>query len=431
VLVPPGQSADFTVTYEPRTAEASEVDVLIHSNDPDEEFSIVHLQGTGLAPVIQLDPWSYDWGAVNIGCEAPLPLKIKNIGNTDLIVTDLTYLTASSELSFDALEAVNGPLPWTIAPGDDVEVSAIYLPTDDLRDEGYLQVSSNDPYQGAAEATQIGQGQLPPLVTETFVQDSGLADLLFIIDDAAAMEQAQARIAASAETLLDSMVDAGMRFHIGVITARSPIFHGAILTEATPDMEDAFISQLPGVGGTGDGQPAEMAWQATRSGADAGPGGAFLRDDALLAMIFISGEPDTSPTDWSIYLSDFQALKTGSDDLQIHAISGDYPDGCDGASAADNAYEMSVATDGLYLSACAINWNPHMEAIAERVQRDFRGCELSQFPDPDSVEVSVDGVPLTEGWVYNNADNNVTFDETPEPGAVITITYLPMPSCPG
>ena len=46
----------------------------------------------------------------------------------------------------------------------------------------------------------------------------------------------------------------------------------------------------------------------------------------------------------------------------------------------------------------------------------------------------MDGVPLTEGltegWA-NNTDNNVTFDETPEPGAVITITYQPMPSCPG
>ena len=50
VLVPPGQSTTITITYEPPTANADEADILIQSNDPDEEFSVVHLQGTGLAP---------------------------------------------------------------------------------------------------------------------------------------------------------------------------------------------------------------------------------------------------------------------------------------------------------------------------------------------------------------------------------------------
>ncbi len=435
VLVPPGQSTSFTVTYEPRTAEASEVDILVHSNDPDEEFSIVHLQGTGLAPVIQLDPENYDYGTKYIGCDAPLPLKIKNVGNTDLIVTDLSYVTASNDLDVDTLEATNGPLPWTIAPGNEIEVSVVYSPMDDYEDEGYLQVSSNDPFQTIVQAAQIGQGEVYGENLDVYEQPTNAStDILFVIDNSCSMSDEQANLSSNFTYFINDFVDRDIDYQLAVITTDNPAFRGDILDPDSNNIESEFIAQAtPGINGSGNEMPSEMAYQSTQNGADAGPGSDFLRDDALLAMIFVSDEPDSSPTNWSTYLAHFQSLKSNPDNVLIHAISGDYPTGCGGASATNNVYEMSVATGGLYLSVCATDWSSHLETLAENSSQDLSSFDLTQRPVPESLVVRLDGVTTTVGWTYNSVDNSVDFEEsaTPEGGSTIEIEYMLYGDCSG
>ena len=98
VLVPAGQSTTFTVQFTPLTAADYTTQVLVHSNDPDEPEAPVDLNGSGLAPIIDLDPDSYDYGTMYIGCDNMLPITISNTGNTTLEVTNLDYTTASDEI---------------------------------------------------------------------------------------------------------------------------------------------------------------------------------------------------------------------------------------------------------------------------------------------------------------------------------------------
>ena len=433
VLIPPEGTATFTVTFTPVTALAASTKVLITSNDPDEAVVKVALSGDGVAPVIELNPVAYDFGTMYIGCEEASPLQISNVGNADLVVSELEYVTASNDLLVDPNEAVNGALPWTLAPGDMKEVYVDYTPLDDYADQGFLTVHSNDPFQPEAQAHQTGGGELSGSNLDIFEQPTiGSSDILFIIDNSCSMADEQANLANNFSAFAAGLTLLELDFQIAVITTDNPQFRGDIITNDTSDIEAEFIAQsAAGTSGSGNEMPTEMAYQATQSGADAGPGSDFLRDDSILSMIFVSDEPDSSPMSWADYLAHFESLKTDSDDVVAHAISGDYPTGCGGASFTNNVYELTVATGGLFLSVCATDWSSHLESLVEASAPDLSSFELTAWPVPETIVVAIDGVTVTSGWSYNGADNTVDFEETsvPEGGATIEIEYALFGDC--
>ena len=91
VLLQPTEETQFTVTFNPATAEARSTRVLIDNNDTDEDPAIVEITGSGIAPAIQIDPNVYDFGTLFIGCESTLPVTISNVGNADLVVSGFEY----------------------------------------------------------------------------------------------------------------------------------------------------------------------------------------------------------------------------------------------------------------------------------------------------------------------------------------------------
>lgn len=440
VLVPPGGSTAFTVTYEPLTAIEYSTRVLIDSNDPDEPQVGVELLAEGLAPMIELSPTSYDFGTMYIGCEAVHPVTITNRGNTDLIVSDLNYYSASVELDFDPNLAVNGELPWTIEANDSREVYVTYGPLDDYADTGYLSVLSNDTYQADAHAYQAGAGDTYGENLDLFDQPiRGASDILFVIDNSSSMGNEQASLASNFEYFAAGLVELEVDYQLAVITVDDPEFQGTargtpIITEDTDDVIGEFIAQtnVGLVSGVTE-SPSEMAYQATSAGGDAGPGSDFLRDDARLAMIFVSDEPDYSPSDWEFYLAHFQSLKSDPDDVVAHAISGDYPGGCGDASATDKVYDLTVATGGLYLSVCATDWASHLELLVEASSADLTSFELTEEPVPETIEVRIDGITTTTGWTYDPAGRSVDFDEShvPEGGSTIEVEYTLLGDCEG
>jgi hypothetical protein len=427
VLVAPGQSTSFTVTYAPFEATAAETNALIQSNDPDEEFSLVLLAGTGVAPKIEVSPEVYDFGTNYIGCEAQLPIEIKNTGNADLEITDLAYISASNDLGADTNEVNNGELPWTIPPSGTMTVYVAYNPMDDIEDDGYLQIDSNDPTRPQVQAVQTGLGAVYDTNIDSYEQPiKGSSDILFIIDNSCSMGDEQANLQANFDYFSQEIGAMDLDFQMAIITTDNPSFRGDIMTKDTNNLEGEFVAQSSvGTGGSGTEMPTEMAYQSTQNGGDAGPGSAFLRDDAMLSMIFVSDEPDSSPSNWASYLSYFQSIKSTSDDYIAHAISGDYPSGCGGASYTNNVYELTVATGGLFLSVCATDWSSHLEVLAEGSAADLSSFELTEWPVPETIVVRLDGVTTTTGWTYVGPDNAVDFEESaiPEGGTTIEIEY--------
>jgi hypothetical protein len=435
VLVPPGSSTTFTVTYEPETAQPYNTSVLIDSNDPDEPQVGVPLTAEGLAPEITVSPESYDFGTMYIGCVGTHTVNIANTGNAPLEVTEIDYISASNDLDFDDNAAVNGPLPWIIPAGESRDVMVAYTPLDDYADDGYLAVTSNDPFRGQAQAFQTGGGSLYGENLDLFDQPiRGSTDILFVIDNSCSMANEQASLASNFEFFAAELSELDLDYQLGVITTDNPAFRGEILTADSSDMEAEFISQTSaGTGGSGNEMPSEMAYQATQSGADAGPGSDFLRDDAMLSMIFVSDEPDSSPSDWSDYLDYFRRIKDDEDNFIAHAISGDYPTGCGDASATNKVYEMTTATEGLYLSVCATDWASHLESLVEGSAADLSSFELTEWPVPETIVVRVDGVTTTIGWEYNSTDRSIDFDESyiPEGGSTIEVEYALFGDCEG
>lgn len=433
VLVPPDGSTTFTVTFTPTTSQEYNTKVLIDSNDPDEPTAEVKLLGEGVAPKIELTPSDYDFGTIYIGCETPQPVTVHNGGTADLIVSDFEYVTASNDLTVDTNTSINGALPWTIAPGEERQVFIDYSPLDDYPDEGTVVVTSNDPQQPEAQAHQTGAGELYGKNLDVFEQSlRSAADLLFVVDNSGSMAEEQTNLTSNVESFINTMVETDADWQIGVITTDQSTFRGDIIHYDDADPEGEFVVQAtPGTSGSGDEQGNEMAYQALQPGADAGPGSDFLRDDARLNIVVISDETDSSRSSWSDYVKYYWSLKPDTDMVVEHAIAGDWPSGCATAVAGTGYYEAVSATGGLYLSICATDWSSHLSSIAEVAATDLSSFELTQFPVPSTIVVTVDGVVQTSGWEYDPTDNSVNFDDDhiPAGGSTIQIEYALYGNC--
>lgn len=107
-------------------------------------------------PVIRVEPSFHDFGTNDPWQTTTQPITVTNAGGVSLQVSDLRYDTATTELVFSADEAVNGPLPWLLQPGESRVVQVTYTPVDEVQDEGTLVVSSNDLANPRADAVQVG-----------------------------------------------------------------------------------------------------------------------------------------------------------------------------------------------------------------------------------------------------------------------------------
>ena len=109
-------SVELIVTYAPGTYETNHETVSIVSNDEDEPIVNVLLDGSGDAPVITITPDYYDFGDVYLGCDDTLSIEVGNIGNSNLIISDIEFFASLPvDFSMQDYEAGWGALPITEA----------------------------------------------------------------------------------------------------------------------------------------------------------------------------------------------------------------------------------------------------------------------------------------------------------------------------
>ena len=113
----------------------------------------------------------------------------------------------------------------------------------------------------------------------------------------------------------------------------------------------------------------------------------------------------------------------------IGAIGGDYPGGCKFAQPYPGMYEATVATGGPFLSICMKDWDAGMTLLGESAGYSLNTFRLSASAVPESITVSVDTVPVTAGWEYE--DDAVIFanGSIPEAGAIVAISYAVRGDC--
>ena len=443
----PSESTSLFVTYDPLTYEINSNSVIIQSNDDDEPEVIVKLDGSGDAPVIDISPEYYDFGTILIGCEGQSDIKISNIGNANLEISDIEYFV-SVPVDFDLYanyDGVYGELPWTLAPSDSVIVTAFYTPLDLFDDDAYVEVMSSDPLNPVVQSDHSGLGDYEGWVLDNFTQDGEVAvDILFVVDNSGSMSSNQTNLKNNFDDFIAVYVGAGVDYHIALITTDDASFVGNIITPAESDPAAAFNDQIDliGYGGNPYEKGLWYSYVSTDTGGDASPGSStgFLRESAKLVVVYVSDEPDFSHSTsagggsssmvTSDYSSHLLSLKSSSDLVVAHAVAGDYPSGCSTnghAQFGDGYYDVVTDLGGTFMSICAADWSTTMDTLA-RESMAIMTFPLSNYPVENTIVVEVDG-SLSTDWSYDSSANSVSFTVSPPDGSNIDITYATWADC--
>jgi hypothetical protein len=437
-ILAPGSTTVVPVTYSPMTDE--NVSGLLHvlSNDRDTPDALVNLEGIGLAPRIQLDPTTWDFGNQEIGCDQELTVTIRNIGSAPLELEEVVFAPTSDELEMGCYIG-----PGTLLdPGGMEVVSVYYMPTDELPDTGYLHVYSNDPAHPDALATQFGEAYLASEVVDEFVQEgNNWTDILFVVDNSGSMSGEQTSLALNFGSFLSIIEVLDIDYHIAVVTTDMSSFQGPVpvMTPSTPDVEAAFADAVQ-VGANGSGSERGLLYGSLAVtpplAIPGGPNDGFVREEAGLRVIFVSDEDDQSSDTVQAYVNLFLDLKVNPDHVVLSAITGQLT-GCNGAGGVASAaprYEQAVAlTGGISESICMPSWVNALSNLAWLSLSWQDTFQLSQDPVIETIEVELNNVPVYVGWDYDEVLEAVIFqpDYVPDTGDLISIRYNLLGDCDG
>ena len=433
-LINPNDTSTFFSNFHPDSSGEKAEYIIIESNDPDEPVLRIPLTGEGLAPQIEVDPMYYDYGTPFAGCPEELMTTITNVGTTNLEISRITY-SNTSDLNFSIDETFYGEAPWILFPGEQILGFSIYEAHDEVYDLAYLTVESNDPLQPVVIASHEGEAIRGGTITDSFVQEeTEEVDILFVIDNSCSMSDHQTSLATNAASFITTLDASGADYRLATITTDDPSFVGPVLYPFYPDITSEFESQLvAGTTGSATEQGLEMAYQSTQPGGDAESGGSFQRPDALLSIVFVTDEDDYSLSSVStFYVPWFQSLKADPSKVLLHSVADD-PYGTDTCGADGYRYEEATTlTGGIFSSICTSDWSTDLEDLADGSIVPNLDFLLSEDPIVSTIEVTVNGLPVTAGWTYDATENSVAFTEAdaPEAGDTVDITYGYYIECP-
>jgi hypothetical protein len=291
--------------------------------------------------------------------------------------------------------------------------------------------------------TQRPEAQDPPPnsdpVTESFVIDEAPADILFYADTSDSMRRHLEMLVDNIDVFTDRLDNLASDWQLLAVTSPTGCNNGGILTPDTADWQAAFsegIQRKP----TTNVEEDEMGLRNVANALAEANGGCntgFLRDDVPVHVIFITDENDESPgwdvrpSDyWSDYVGDIIDAKGDANLVTLSVIGGDVPDGCGAddpsvptAEPALGYADAVASTGGEFLSIC-YGWESDIDLLADSsVTRDT--FVLLGDPDPDSIEVMVDGALVTN-WAWLPPENAVFFvSDPPTGGQVVDITFVP------
>lgn len=151
-----GDSADITVTYA-READGDFDTAWVTSNDSSNPDVGVLLYGGDVAPALELDPGSWDAGAIAAGDTVTGSINMISVGAAPVVINDLS-ISGASEFTITNSDA----LPITLNPGEESLVELAFTPSDTTTYEADLVVDANSPV-GTVTAPLTGEGAGGPI----------------------------------------------------------------------------------------------------------------------------------------------------------------------------------------------------------------------------------------------------------------------------
>jgi hypothetical protein len=181
VLIDEGTALDLVIEFTPSVFGLASDQVIISSNDPvDPEFFVdlkarvpPHIDDG--VPDLWVNPLFHNFGVLPVLDVVQTDFTVSNIGDANLTISDLRFVSASAEMTLNIHWGVNGPLPWTLNPAEERVISVSYTPTDDTPDTAKIIVLSDDPDTAAETINLAGNGRVfSGFSTGWYVYDDGL-----------------------------------------------------------------------------------------------------------------------------------------------------------------------------------------------------------------------------------------------------------------
>ncbi len=441
VVLGPGTSTDLDLIYVPTTAAEDSTEVLIDTNTSEGTASI-ELIGWGMAPVLHLAADAADPVEATVGCTAAFDLHLTNLGNAELVVYDIELERTSSvedEWSWAApgvSEGGDDAMP-TIGPGENAQLELRYTPLDEAEDTAILHVTSNDPVAAERSLPLRATGTYASWAHDTWEQPvTTVLDVIFALDKGGSMGQEMPTVVSNMVSFTNELAAQGLDAQVAVTVAEDGCIVGDDLwidgsfsqAEVASTIDDMI--DLGGSYSHNTERAFTMLADTLEETAAGGCNDGLVREEARLHLVGVSDEPEQSAHPWDSYVTLFQSYKADPRDVVVHGVGGDYPGGCDGASAYSGVYEAAMATGGTMVSICADDWWLGLAGLADGGIGRLDRFPLDQPAVEETVIVMVDGDAITTGWSYDN-DNSVVFETAriPEGGAIVEIGYAVTPEC--
>ncbi|HYI01658.1 choice-of-anchor D domain-containing protein [Hyalangium sp.] len=460
-LVLPGQRATLLVRFKP-DAEAP-FGGLVEGwvNHPSSGHPTVVVQGEGVQGCFSLQPTHVEFGLTKLTCEP----RTRDLLAYNRCAGPITVQGMLLERDSEEIEVSDGPdFPVTIQPGQHFRLHTRYEPTDEGEDLAALRFDLGE--GSLYTASLIGRASATAQQVDSFLQEAGAqVDVLFVVDNSGSMMEEQQSLGANFAAFMTAATASGVDYHIGVTTTGLDVSSGGwsqcpggaeggengrlfpvngstprIITPRTPNASAVFASNTHVGVCHWNEQGLEAAYRALSDPllhslddprtAQAGDGnGGFLREDARLAIIFVTDEEDFSTQPVSFYETYFKSLKDNdAAKLSISAIAGPQDlASCSTASSSGTRYiQLANATGGVVESICTPNWAESLKKLSDSAFGPKRHFPLSDEPaDPAQITVRINGVDVTTGWHYEPSNSTIVFDlgAAPPPGSYIEVTY--------
>jgi len=311
---------------------------------------------------------------------------------------------------------------------------------------------------------------VPLIQIDNYLQNPGMADILFIVDNTGSMALERLELGANFQRFIDELIATQTNFQVAVTSnsmagPTNPLFNdpnatgyqgtlrsvtvggisSSIITNATVNPSQVFVAAttFPDTRLRWDRTFSVMVSALTPPLTSVGqPNYGFLRAGAALAVIVVTNGDDQSFGTVAHYARFLRSIKgVGNENIaSFSSIVGDVPNGCTPAnqqnyygSQAEAAFrytDMSLRTGGVVGSICNPTFEQILIQVADALKTLRRIFSLSLNPVATSISVRVNGAAIAQdpvnGWTYQSSINSIVFagNYLPPPGAKIEIQYV-------
>lgn len=291
----------------------------------------------------------------------------------------------------------------------------------------------------SGDGTDVNEDDDQEAIRDQFTQNSAEyanVDILWVVDNSGSMSEEQSSLATNFTTFINSFVDEDIDFQMGIVTtdARSgycgvPVAGSLTsLNKAQVDADQTgfvnnFMSQIQvGINGSGYEKGLETSKCFFDSYASS-----WLRNDAHLAVIYVSDEEDQSSLAVSQYVSYLQGLKSNPTKVKAHIIADtiNRQQASSGLTVGSLRYQDAANSTGGDIYDITSDFGLSLDELGQQIVNLSQSFTLSDTPVNGTLVVKVNGVESLD-WTYDTGSNSIRFNDghVPATGAQITADYL-------